>query len=83
MKSVLMMVVMMIRRWVRMLKQEKTGGRIVKSFGERSLTTTTDRVEYSEGVIIRVGTIGCAALDPSDVSLECQNDLVCYEVVGV
>jgi len=42
----------------------KTGGRIVKSFGERNLTTTSDRVEYSEGVVIRVEIIACAALDP-------------------
>jgi len=42
----------------------KKSGRTVKSFGERSLTITADRVEYSEGIVIRVGSIGCAALGP-------------------
>jgi len=45
-------------------KSGRTVKSFVKSFGERSLTTTADRVEYSEGIVIRVGSIGCAALGP-------------------
>jgi hypothetical protein len=33
-------------------------------FGEGSLTAATNLVEYSEGVVIRVGTIGCSAFGP-------------------
>jgi len=42
----------------------KKSGRTIKSFGERSLTTTADRVEYSEGIVIRVGSNGVNSILP-------------------
>jgi hypothetical protein len=65
MRRLLMMVVRMTRRWVPMLKKE-LGGQVEagKSPGGRSITTAADRVEFSKGIIIRVGTIGCSAFEP-------------------
>ena len=42
----------------------------------------SDRVEYSEGIVIRVGSIGCA-LGPQDVSLEHRNNFLCSKGVKV
>lgn len=62
MKSVLMRVVRMIRRWMPMLKQEL--GRRVEELSslleKEALLPPQNRVEYSEGIVIRVGSIGCA-----------------------
>jgi hypothetical protein len=65
MRRLLMMVVRMTRRWVPMLKKE-LGGQVEagKSPGGRSITTAADRVEFLEGIIIRVGTIGCSVFGP-------------------
>jgi hypothetical protein len=41
-----------------------TSGRVCKSSGERSITATTNRLKYADGVIIKVGTIVCSTFGP-------------------